>query len=583
MSALRRLLGRGRPRRPGSDTTSTTSDVGRAGAPAPLEAAEDDAHARLVEAREALAAGACGRAVTILAPLVVDHPDLAVAHRELANAAHELAVWGGSFEPDPDGGAPRFVTRHALAGEVSDDWIREVLTEPVAAGRAAIERAVELVPTTVAWLAPLAELREAAGDLDGAIDAWERAVAASETADSAWVVRSRHRWQFQLERAHARAGGVRVDDPLFDARIDPLTADHEPDRDVAGACWPRFTHQGLQVGVRVADPDVATVELMVDGTVLREANVGHGDGARPAELILRRPVLDVAPADAVVEIRTGDGRPLWIGGRAEQARLVLPTASARLPALLAEGRRVDKKGGLTPTAEEVDDRQATTLELYRRVADLLERDHGRSLVLLYGSLLGAHRDGRLIPGDDDLDCGYVATAGDPEGVKAEACELIEALVRAGFTVSFNRRGRLFRVHDDALRDPSLHLDVHPIWFEGDHLYVHNHHRFVAGVDDLLPAAPYQLAGGKILVPHRPEQLLERFYGPGWRVPDPGYVDDATGTDPEVMAHLGRALLTPAEHRQLAATIEASRDAHPGQGRLVSIAAQPLYPLADVIE
>jgi hypothetical protein len=543
-----------------------------AGGSSPAPGATDAARAAAVAAADAdrWFAAAVG-----WSQVVATRPDDATAHRELARMAGNLAAWGGSFVGDDD--PPRFVPASQLAREHPD---RPAAVEPLAVARRAMERAVELRPGSVAWSAPLAELREAAGDLDGAIDAYTGAVEASGTSRSAWVVRSRHLWQFELERLHHRRGQPRVDDPLFDATIEALPGGGGEDHPV-GVFLARFTHQGLHVRGMLADGAVEMLQVALEGTVVRSINVAGG-GLRPFDGLLQREVLGVAPREGRLTVTARDGRPLWTSGRAEAVRVRLPHATGELLDLLAAGATIDKKGGLAPTAAEVIARQDDHLRLYERVRAFLAAE-GRDLLVLYGTLLGVHRDGELIPGDDDVDCGYVATGHDPVAVKQEAVVLIERLVRGGFDVSFNRRGRLFRVHHPSIGDASIHLDVHPMWFEGDALFVHNHHRFPARGDDLLPAEERQLRDRTVLVPRRPEVLLERFYGPGWRTPDPGYVDDSSGADPAVMARLGEALLTPDEHRSLAARLDDPAARRPGQGRLISIAMQSLYPLEAFVE
>lgn len=537
---------------------------------------EDQAESWRVEARQLGDENRWLEAAERWHQLVDADPTDAQAHRELARSAGNIFAWGGSIV----GGDPgRFVSSVQLAAEHD----HPVARDPLGVARRSIERAAELRPDSEAWLAPLAELREADGDLDGAIEAYERAVAASAVSHSAWVVRSRHLWQFELERAHHRRGTARVDDPLFTADLVPeVDTSRAPSDGMAGVFRARFTHQGLNVGGFTLEPGLAVVEVALDGVPLRRVNVGDAGGDHGAfDMVLRRPVLDVAPRRSKLTVTTSDGRRLLTHG-STAVEVELPEASGRLDELLAAGVTVDKKGGLTPTAAETAARQVALLGLYGRAREAFA-ELDRELFVLYGTLLGVHREGSLIPGDDDLDCGYVARGSDPASVKADATELIEALVRGGFSVSFNRRGRLFRVHHDALGDATLHLDVHPIWFEGPDLYVHNHHRFPASVEDLLPAEERALPDGTVLVPRHPEVLLERFYGPGWRTPDPGYVDDSSGAPTEVMARLNEALLTPTEYRDLAARLDDPARRTPVQGRLVSIALQSLYPLEHFVE
>jgi hypothetical protein len=261
---------------------------------------------------------------------------------------------------------------------------------------------------------------------------------------------------------------------------------------------------------------------------------------------------------------------------------VVPHGDGTLPEALAAGMSLDKKGDLSVSAEETARRQQEYLELYAEVRAFFEQRLGRDLFVIYGTLLGIHRDGDLIPGDDDFDAGYLAGSSDPEGAKDEAKRIIVELVRAGYTVAFNRRGRLFRVMRQDSPGGRLHLDLRPIWFDGGHVWLHNYSTFPASLDDFLPVGDVELRGERVSVPRHPEVFLGGHYGPGWRVPDPGFMYYRHDIDPGIHAYLDRALLTPAEHQELLRTVRSVTEGVPGVGRLVAIGAQDLYPLEAMI-
>jgi hypothetical protein len=573
MASLRRWLQRRRSAVAGEGVARATREASPA---RPTSArAPDEAGREAVRRAERLAAvGRWYDAVVGLQAHLEVHPRDARAHRELARQAERLHAWNGSFEEAPDPGAVgpfRRLTERHVDGVLGAD--------PLGVARTAMERAVELNADDIAWWLPLGELQAAQGDLATAIPRLQEAVDAAATATSAWVLRTKHRGEFALERARHGDARARVTDPLFDVEVTLVEPVEVPARPV-GLCHTRVTHQGLVVGGLVVDGEVETVEVVLDGLVVRTANVPR-DAALPAfELLFQRATLDRFPAVSRLEVRTSDGRSLVADGRASAVRLVVPHGDGQLLALLAAGSTIDKKGAMAPTVAEQRALQDRHLELYREVAGWFEVHAGTPLFALYGTLLGIHRDGDLIPGDDDMDVAYVSRADDAAAVKQEACELILALVRAGYTVSLNPRGRLFRVHREGLGPPGLHLDVHPVWFEGDHLYVPNHVTMPAEVTDFLPPDAVEVRGVTVRTPRRPEVFLAGHYGPGWRVPDPAYLEDSTGVPEEVLARFRAALVTPDELRTLQTRL--AGDPRPGQGRLVPLATQPLYPVDQLL-
>jgi hypothetical protein len=94
----------------------------------------------------------------------------------------------------------------------------------------------------------------------------------------------------------------------------------------------------------------------------------------------------------------------------------------------------------------------------------------------------------------------------------------------------------------------------------------------------LPPQDAMLRGTPVHLPRRPEAFLEGHYGPGWKVPDPGFVYHASDVDPRIRENLGKALITPPEYRELLAELEAERPDNPNMGRFVAVGAQDLYPL-----
>ena len=155
--------------------------------------------------------------------------------------------------------------------------------------------------------------------------------------------------------------------------------------------------------------------------------------------------------------------------------------------------------------------------------------------------------------------------------------MVVRLVARGFTVSFNRNGRLFRLR---LADspPHVHLDVHAVWFEDGRAWIHPQARLDCTPEDFLPPRTGVLRGVAVDLPQRPEAFLRAYYGESWRVPDPAYSTVARRIPRGVSRNLARAFVTPAEHGEMQREISALPAAGVPPGRLISIGSHSLYPL-----
>ena len=536
--------------------------------------------ARLRLARLLDEVGHWAQARALLDEEVAAHPEHAEAWRLLAQACHHQWRWNGTFEGAL--AAPDHAVLRPL-GEDADDPAAVRARAHVDACRA-LEEAVRLAPGQHTWWSSLGDLRREAGYRAGAIEAEQHGLDGALAQDRPSAFRLRHPREFKLERAYHEAGLPRVEDPLFDVDFEVVGDEgtgvdgHASDQPV-GLFTARATFYAVRVEGFVLSRDVEVVEVLLDDVVLRRVNVG-GEGFFPeVVLVLRRATVDQLPADAELRLRTEQG-PLLAHGRGEALRMRVPHGSGELPGLLADGGVLDKKGNVRPPQALARAHQDAYVALYARVRDFFDEHVGTPLFALYGTLLGAYRDGDLIPGDDDFDATYVSEHHDPVAVKREATELMVRLVQAGFTVLFNRRGRLFRVAHDDIGGPDVHVDVAPLWFMDGRAWVHPQLALPATREDFLPVRDLTVRGTTVHVPQRPEVFLEGNYGPGWKHPDPGFVYYRSAVDRQTHRTLNQALLRPSEHRELEERL-AGPDARPGMGRLIAIGFHPLYPLNDV--
>lgn len=425
----------------------------------------------------------------------------------------------------------------------------------------------------------LGDLWGALGRPQRAIPHYEAAIRGARMAKRPAVVKRLRRWQFDLERSHVRAGRARVEDPLFEVRLRRCRDGVVHTGRLAGAYDVEVNHEGIFVkGYLYASAADETVSLWIDGTCVRRTQVGADAAAGEFTIPLRRDTVNRLPARPVLEVRSGSGRELGLRGRRGGAQLAVPQGDGTLPGAIASGRRVDKKGFIAPTRPELEARQHQYLDLYDRVRDTLQAELGSDLFVLYGTLLGCIRGGDFIPGDDDFDAGYVSSAHDPTEVKQETLEVMRILLRAGFDVSVNRRGRPFRVHDRDEHNTGLHLDARPLWFREGNLWVHKHFRTPGSVEDFLPTAEGVLRGHPVRVPRDPERFLAAYYGSGWRTPDPSFANNPADVPIDIRRELVRAQLSPREVRDFAAEIDGLRPSNPRMGRFIPLALVDLYPL-----
>ncbi|KQY50215.1 class I SAM-dependent methyltransferase [Nocardioides sp. Root140] len=205
---------------------------------------------------------------------------------------------------------------------------------------------------------------------------------------------------------------------------------------------------------------------------------------------------------------------------------------------VADGHVLTQFGHITLSKKVDTEWQAAMMGLYRRTAEVVGERFGHDVFAMYGTLLGAVREGGYIGHDADFDCAYVSghTTG-PEAA-AELVEIALALLEAGLHVDL--RHRMLHIHDPDQR--RLRIDLFHLFFDDDE-------RLrcpwgVAGTStltrgDWTGTKAVDFPGGRVLVPANAEQMVEHVYGDDWRLPKPGFnwtlsrtdvADDATLSD-----------------------------------------------------
>lgn len=157
------------------------------------------------------------------------------------------------------------------------------------------------------------------------------------------------------------------------------------------------------------------------------------------------------------------------------------------------------------------------------IVETLEQ-HGFTTYIVGGSLLGAVRDGGLMPHDDDIDLAFLADSSDPADIALASYRMEHLLKDAGYVVV---RHSLAHLEIDFF-SPSGHVEHYVDVFTGffrDGLYCQPFALRGPEVvpEDLVPVQRIEIEGVSLPAPANPEAWLSYAYGPDWRIPDPSFV------------------------------------------------------------
>ena len=218
-----------------------------------------------------------------------------------------------------------------------------------------------------------------------------------------------------------------------------------------------------------------------------------------------------------------NGRPLPIAGHG--LFLSPPVDGDHTPqdlrALFDSGYVVNQKGKLSLRKSLDLNWQREVSSLYARVRAVLAEAHGLDAFLVYGSLLGAVREGGPIGHDDDLDAAYLSDLHEGDELAQELTAVALSLIGAGLQVG----ARPTHLHITDAENPSHRIDLFHCYFDADgELAIP---WGVAGTssfteDDWEGVTTSTFLGHEVLVPAAGEKLLTHLYGDDWRRPRPGF-------------------------------------------------------------
>jgi SAM-dependent methyltransferase len=192
---------------------------------------------------------------------------------------------------------------------------------------------------------------------------------------------------------------------------------------------------------------------------------------------------------------------------------------SRLRQRMSNGYIFDQFGRLRLSKKLDTEWQRNVMGLFAAVRAFAKERFGYDLFLIYGSLLGAVREGGFIGHDIDLDTAFICRATDGPGAAAELRALAFALIDAGYVVES------FGTHLHVTDDADTRIDVFHVYFDAnDRLCLPFG---IAGTTTLTKAdwrgvEEIELPGGRGVVPVNKEQFAEHLYGADWQTPKPGF-------------------------------------------------------------
>jgi hypothetical protein len=198
---------------------------------------------------------------------------------------------------------------------------------------------------------------------------------------------------------------------------------------------------------------------------------------------------------------------------------------------------IDKVGHLTRSFLATSEQSKNDLlEGTQTVIRTLKEVCGVDAYIGYGALLGAVREGGMIPHDSDTDVSYYSRHTSPVDVIAELMRIERQLKGLGWEILRMSAGDI-KILWPLPDGRKVHIDIfaafHCPTATGEWVFysMADRHGPLAR-EDILPLGTVTINGYDFPAPRKPEAMLELLYGSGWRTPDPSftYVQPREGSD-----------------------------------------------------
>ncbi|MBH0008736.1 LicD family protein [Salinibacterium sp. SWN1162] len=161
---------------------------------------------------------------------------------------------------------------------------------------------------------------------------------------------------------------------------------------------------------------------------------------------------------------------------------------------------------------------AHTHEILDHLAEL-----GYTAYITGGTLLGAVRDGDILPHDDDTDLGVLLDHSDPADISLASYRMQRELEELGYDVVRHSTAHLQLTYFTENGSIDHYVDIFTAFYRSaDEFCQPIHVRGNLPIESLLPLVPIEFAGISMPGPANPEAWLEICYGPAWSIPNPSF-------------------------------------------------------------
>lgn len=267
------------------------------------------------------------------------------------------------------------------------------------------------------------------------------------------------------------------------------------------------------------------VTFSLNGTVIADTRavepVTLPDGNRYLQFSRNlKDLMSYAGAGDTLSIEA-NGTPIPIVNRGEAHTFKRKASrAAELLAMLDDGFVFDKYGSVERSIQGDQNWQSSMFTIYEKLRDDVAEILGSTVFPFYGTMLGAVREQNFISYDNDFDTVYISEHTEPDAVREEFKELCRRLSARGYELKVMITHTWVRVPgSDGL------IDLFFAWFNPDGTFNVSygyHGEPVAKSAEFFAFRQEKLGTFEVPVPSNAEAILSQLYGPGWRIPDPGF-------------------------------------------------------------